>query len=123
VGLVLEESLKSIISRAFESVLGPRGIMALRFHVERRLGGDMFDVFCDDPGRFYNALSDFLGVGAKPLMRLIAQWLSENGYLENLDPDEFVRLLERGDYEAVEIIKKSLNVFQSHLRRRPHHEK
>lgn len=113
VELVLEERLKTIISKAFESVLGPKNVMALRFHVERRLGRDMFDVFYDDPSRFYNALSDFLGIGAKPLMRLIAQWLNENGYLENLDPDEFVRLLERGDYEAVEIIKRSFNISQS----------
>jgi len=88
--------------------LGSAGVRVLKFHVERRLGQDMYDVFYEDPGKFYKALIGFFGAGAKPLMRLIARWLKENGYMENLDPDEFIKLLEKGDKEAVEIIRKSI---------------
>lgn len=56
----------------------------------------MYDVFYEDPGRFYRALSDFLGIGADALMRLVARWLNENGCVEDLDPDEFIRLLRMG---------------------------
>jgi len=98
----------SILSNAFNSLLGSAGVRVLKFHVERRLGQDMYDVFYEDPGKFYKALIGFFGAGAKPLMRLIARWLKENGYMENLDPDEFIKLLEKGDKEAVEIIRKSI---------------
>jgi hypothetical protein len=47
------EVLRSILSKAFESILGSSGAMALRFHVERRLGRDMYDVFCEDRERFH----------------------------------------------------------------------
>jgi hypothetical protein len=99
--------LRSILSRAFESLLGSAGVRVLRFHVERRLGQDMYDAFYEDPGKFYKALSEIFGAGAEPLMRLIARWLSDKGYMENLNPDEFVSLLKRGGEEAAQIIRRS----------------
>jgi len=100
--------LRLTLSKAFESLFGSTSVRALRFHVERRLGQDMYDVFLSDPGKFYKAISDFFGAGAEPLMRLIARWLSENGYMENLNPDEFVSLLKKGGDEAAQIIRRSL---------------
>jgi hypothetical protein len=70
----------------------------------------MYDVFYEDPGRFYRALSDFLGGGAEALMLLVARWLSENGYMENLDPDEFIRLLKMGGEEAAQMIRRSFKL-------------
>jgi len=58
------EDLRSILSRAFESLLGSNGVRVLRFHVERRLSRDMYDVFYEDPVKFYKALSEFFGAGA-----------------------------------------------------------
>jgi len=104
----VDENLRSILSRAFESLLGFNGVRVLRFHVERRLGRDMYDVFYEDPGKFYKALSDFLGAGAEPLMRLIAQWLNENGYMEDLNPDEFVSQLEMGGEGAAQMIRRAI---------------
>jgi len=85
--------------------LGSAGVRVLRFHVERRLGQGMYDVFYEDPGKFYKASSDFFGAGAEPLMRLVVRWLNENGYMEDLNPDEFVRLLKRGGREAAQMIR------------------
>jgi len=107
---VLGEDLKFILSRAFESLLGSNGVRVLRFHVEQRLGRDMYEVFCEDPGRFYRALSDIFGMGAEPLMRLIARWLNEKGYMDNLDPNEFVRLLKKGGEEAVQMLRRSFKL-------------
>jgi hypothetical protein len=101
------EDLKLILSKAFESLLGSNGVRVLRFHVERRLGQDMYDVFCEDPSRFYRALSDLFGIGADPLMRLIARWLSDNGYMDDLDANEFVKLVKEGSKEAIQILRRS----------------
>ena len=88
--------------------MGSNGVRVLRFHVERRLGRDMYDVFSEDPGKFYKALSDFLGAGAEPLMRLIARWLNENGSMENLNPDEFVSQLKMGGEGAAQMIRRAI---------------
>jgi hypothetical protein len=102
------EVFKLFISRAFESLLGPTSVMALRFHVERRLGRDMYEVFYEDPGRFYKVLRELLGSGAEMLMRLVARWLNENGYMEGLDPDKFIELLEKGGEEAAERMRRAI---------------
>jgi len=34
--------------------------------------------------------------------------LDENGYMENLNPDEFVSLLKKGGEEAAQIIRRAL---------------
>jgi hypothetical protein len=104
------EVLRSILSKAFESILGSSGAMALRFHVERRLGRDMYDVFCEDPGKFYRALNDCFGRGAESIMLIVARWLSGNGYVDNLRPDEFIKLLQRGGEEAAQIIRRSFKL-------------
>jgi len=105
----IKEELKSILPKAFESLLGPNGAKVLRFHVERKLGQDMYDVFYKDPGRFYRALSDLFGIGAESLMRLVARWLNENGYLKGLDANEFVKLLKKGG-EEVQVLSKSFKL-------------
>jgi len=107
----VREDLKSILPKAFESLLGSNGAKVLRFHVERKLGQDMYDIFHEDPGRFYRTLSDLFGIGAESLMRLVARWLKENGYLRDLDANEFVRLLKEGGEEA-QIVSKSLKIPQ-----------
>jgi len=104
----VDENLRSILSRAFESLLGSNGVRVLRFHVERRLGRDMYDVFYEDTVKFYKALSEFFGAGAEPLMRLVARWLNENGYMEGLDPDEFIELLKRGGEGAAQMIRRAI---------------
>jgi hypothetical protein len=103
-------NLRSILSKAFGSLLGSNGVKVLSFHMERRLGRDMYDVFYEDPGRFYRALSDFFGIGAEPLMRLVARWLNENGYVDDLDPDEFIRLLKMGGEGAAQMIRRSFKL-------------
>ena len=88
--------------------MGSAGVRVLRFHVERRLGRDMYDVFYEDPGKFYKALSEFFGAGAEPLMRLVARWLNENGYMEGLDPNEFIEILKRGGEGAAQMLRRAI---------------
>ena len=102
------EDLRSILYKAFESILGSSGAKALRYHVELRLGQDMYDVFCEDPGRFYRALSDCFGIGAETMMLVIARWLNDNNYTDGLDVEKFIRVLKKGGEEARQMIRRSL---------------
>jgi hypothetical protein len=43
-------------------------------------------------------------------MLLIARWLNDNGYTENLDPNEFVRLLKEGGEEAAQVVRRSFKL-------------
>lgn len=104
------EDLRSILSKAFESILGSSGAKALRFHVERRLGRDMYDVFYEDPGKFYRALSDCFGRGAETMMLIVARWLNDNNYTDGLDMEKFIRVLKEGGEEAKQMIRRSLKL-------------
>ena len=98
--------IRDSLSRAFEVILGSNGLYVLKFHLERRLGADMYGVFYENPHRFYKALEDFLGGGADALTRLIFTWLIENGYLENegLTVDDYVRLLKKSEDKSRNLI-------------------
>jgi len=51
-------------------------------------------------------LRDFLGAGADGILRILAQKLSDMGYLESRNQDEFVELVKRGDEEAKQRLRK-----------------
>ncbi|RLG06050.1 MAG: hypothetical protein DRN65_06005 [Thaumarchaeota archaeon] len=101
-----EQELKNVIrlrlSEALRSLLGNSGLHAFRFHVEKRLGMDMHEAFYEDPHRFYEAVEDVFGRGADALIRLIFDWLVQNGYLEaeNLTANDFIKFLKEGGEKA-----------------------
>ena len=101
--------IRDSLSRAFEVILGSNGLYVLKFHLERRLGADMYGVFYENPHRFYKALEDFLGGGADALMRLTFAWLIQNEHLNpmNLKPEDFVKLLKEGGETAKIIIRSA----------------
>ena len=68
--------------------------MVLEFHLRKRLQGDIYEVFYENPHGFYQALGDFLGPGVDAILRIIAQKLIENGHLEAASPQEFVKVLK-----------------------------
>lgn len=115
-GIKLEssEKLRAAIGRGLKEVLstmlGSNGLRALRYHLERKLGENMYDVFYDNPCRFYKGLKSFLGFGAEPLMRLIARGLIERGYIEGLTPREFLELLSNCDENSETVIRSSYRI-------------
>ena len=68
--------------------------MVLEFHLNKRLQGDMYEAFYENPHGFYQALRDFFGSGADAVLRIIAQKLIEEGHLEASSPREFVEVLK-----------------------------
>ena len=98
----LGSAIRRSLSRALESILGASGLYALRFHVERRLGMDMYDAFCEDPCGFYRAVEGVLGGGAEALMRRTLLWLVQSGRLSagEHEVDSLLRLLREGGEEA-----------------------
>ena len=68
--------------------------MVLEFHLNKRLQGDMYEIFYENPHLFYQVLRDFFGSGADAVLRIIAQKLIEDGHLEAASPQEFVKVLK-----------------------------
>ena len=79
---------------ALKSLLGESGLMVLEFHLNKRLQGDMYEAFYENPHGFYQALRDFFGSGVDTILRIIAQKLIEGGHLEAASPQEFVEVLK-----------------------------
>ena len=92
------------------AMLGPNGLRSLRYHLERKLGENMYDVFYDNPCRFYRGLKGFLGFGAEPLMRLIARRLIEEGYIQGLTPRKLLELLNNCDESSEAVIRSSFKI-------------
>jgi len=83
-----------VLRSAFKSLLGESGLTVLEFHLRKRLQGDIYEVFYENPHGFYQALGDFLGPGVDAILRIIAQKLIESGHLEASSPGEFVEVLK-----------------------------
>jgi len=84
-----------VLRSTLKSLLGESGLMVLEFHLNKRLQGDMYEAFYENPHRFYQALRDFFGSGADAVLRIIAQKLIEDGHLEAASPQEFIEVLRR----------------------------
>jgi len=83
-----------VLRSALKSLLGESSLIVLEFHLNKRLQGDMYEIFYENPHRFYQALRDFFGSGADAVLRIIAQRLIEEGHLEVSNPREFVEVLK-----------------------------
>jgi len=83
-----------VLCSTLKSLLGESGLMVLEFHLNKRLQGDMYEAFYENPHRFYQALRGFFGSGADAVLRIIAQKLMEDGHLEAASPQEFVKVLK-----------------------------
>jgi len=101
-----EEVFVKAIKSALLNLLGEPSAGVLEFHLEKRLRSEVYSTFYNDPSKFYNALRDFLGAGADGILRILAQKLSDMGYLESRNQDEFVELVKRGDEEAKQRLRK-----------------
>jgi len=86
---------------SLRELLGENGASALEYHLRRRLEGDVYQAFFEQPNRFYRALSAFMGVGgADAILRILAHHLIEKELLRDTAPDEFLALLKDGSEEA-----------------------
>jgi len=89
--------VRQALRSALSSLLGEQSLRVLEFHLNRILGGSLYDVFYDDPHRFYKAIRGFFGSGADSVIELVASKLMEEGFLSADDPREFLELLRSSD--------------------------
>jgi len=94
-----------ILRSTLKSLLGESGLRVLEFHLEKRLQGDMYEVFYENPHSFYKALQSFFGSGVDVVLRITAQKLIEEGYLETTNPQEFINILKNPSGDKRELQK------------------
>lgn len=93
----IAEQLRS----SLRELLGEDGTSVLEYHLKRNLEGDIYQIFFEQPNKFYLALSAFIGAGgAAALLRVLAHHLIEKGLLRGITPDEFLNLLKDESEEA-----------------------
>lgn len=86
---------------SLRELLGEKGALVLEYHLKRNHEGDIYQIFFEQPNKFYLALSAFMGAGgAAALLRVLAHHLIEKGLLRDTTPDEFLALLKDKSEEA-----------------------
>jgi len=102
---------KSYVSQAvrsaLKSLLGESGLYVLEYHLNKRLGRDLYDAFYEDPHGFYRALASLFGSGTDAILRILGKRLIEDGWIEARDPSEFVDAMRdpAGDRRLREMFK------------------
>lgn len=87
--------VKKCLADVMSSLLGNSGLSVLEYHLNRKLGGDMYEAFYESPHAFYLALKSFFGSGADAILNIVAKKLWENGKIAGLSPKEFVELMKQ----------------------------
>mgnify|MGYP000689841341 CR=1 FL=1 len=95
-----------VLRSALKALLGESGLAVLEFHLNRRLREDMYEVFYDDPHRFYNAMKNFFGSGVDAILRIIAQKLIEEGHIDVESPKAFVEVFNSPGEESRQRLRK-----------------
>ena len=100
------------LSEALKDLLG-LGAIVLELYLSRRLGGNMYEIFFENPHRFYLELKNLFGAGAEHLLRNIVDWLIRKNRISGLDADEFIKLLKEDREDSRKML---LEAFKNSLR-------
>ncbi|MEM2773881.1 MAG: hypothetical protein QXX82_05715 [Nitrososphaerota archaeon] len=92
--------VRDVLRSTLRDLLGLSGATALENFLNKRLGDDMYLVFCNSPYRFYDALKGFLGKGADAILKIVAVKLIERGSLSEISPEEFVELVKNPNKDS-----------------------
>jgi len=98
--LINREFIKKSVKNALHSLLGDTSLSALEFHLFNFLENDPYDVFCDDPPKFYEALKTIFGLGADKVLEIMALTMIQKGAIRVINTGEFLELVKRGDEES-----------------------
>ncbi|MEN2975221.1 MAG: hypothetical protein ABDH32_06570 [Candidatus Caldarchaeales archaeon] len=102
----LFKHVKNTLIYGIASLLGPSGLTALEYHLNKKLGRDMYEVFYNSPFIFYNALKNFLGTGADAILRIVATKLISEGRIVGITPKEFIELMSKdGEPFRIKLLK------------------
>ena len=98
-GIVIERRilLYEVAQKLFEKVTAMFAFYPIiSSYLKKKFGKDSYEMFIDDPVTFYKGLEEILGAGAITVIGVIGTCLVEN-YGMNCSPEEFVRLVTKGD--------------------------
>ncbi|MEM0489384.1 MAG: hypothetical protein QXY75_07325 [Candidatus Bathyarchaeia archaeon] len=93
------EKLREIYESILYSSIGESAGRAVLLLLRRNLKRDPFIVLWEDPIAFHKALEKVLGVGARVLVRLLVNVLTESGL--TINSDYFLELINRGAVEEI----------------------
>ena len=105
--ILLHKVAQKVFEEASTVNLGLTFHIIISFHLKQKFGKDPYEVLVDDPKTFFNGLEEVLGAGAEAVISLIGAFLVIK-YCVNCTPDEFVRLLIKGDEPSKRRLKEIL---------------
>lgn len=104
--LINREFIKNSVRTTLNALLGETCLAALEFHLSNILERDPYDVFCDSPRNFYEALQSIFGQGADKVLEVIFSTLAQKGLIKWVNPAQAVELLKAGDEASrIELLK------------------
>ena len=90
-------SLYKVAQKIFEEVTALFAFYPIiSSHLKHKFGKESYEMFIDNPVTFYKGLEEILGAGAITVIGVIGTSLVER-YGINCTPEEFVRLVTKGD--------------------------
>lgn len=95
--LINREFIKNSVRSTLNTLLGETCLAALEFHLSNILGRDPYDVFCDSPRNFYEALQSIFGQGADKVLEVIFTTMAQRGLIKWVNPSQVASLLKAGD--------------------------
>lgn len=104
---LLPKIAQKVFEEASTANLGLTFHIIISFHLKQKFGKDPYEVLVNDPKTFFNGLKDVLGAGAEAVISLIGTFLVIK-YGVNCTPNEFVRLLNKGDEPSKRRLKEIL---------------
>jgi hypothetical protein len=105
--ILLHKVAQKVFEEASTVNLGLTFHLIISFHLKQKFGKDPYEVLVNDPKTFFNGLEEVLGAGAEAVISLIGSFLVIK-YCVNCTPNEFVRLLIKGDEPSKRKLKEIL---------------
>lgn len=98
------QKIEKLIRSTLEKLLGSTSLNVLEDHFKKNSdGADLYAIFWENPGKFYEIMEKIFGPGAEVFIRIIAHELAAENHL-TVKPEEFVRLIKRRKCSTDELI-------------------
>ncbi|MEM2739711.1 MAG: hypothetical protein QXQ29_02805 [Candidatus Bathyarchaeia archaeon] len=96
----LRDVVEEVFSEALSSGFSRDFYLVFTFYIGRGLGGDLFEVFLEDPARVYSRVEEIYGFGAVFIFRAIYNYIRARVELD-LSFDRFLDIVKSGDREPL----------------------
>ncbi|MCS7114730.1 MAG: hypothetical protein N0A00_04955 [Candidatus Bathyarchaeota archaeon] len=96
-----------MFSDVVSTSLSESAVETIIFVLRNKVGGDPFEVFWEHPKVVYEELRKIFGDGTDVLINLWVKAFKQKAE-SNVDPEKFIRSLQRGDLESVKEVRRML---------------